>query len=327
MLGISPNVLTRAAAIGDKCVRRCTGSGNGLRVIALQEAWAFKVGLLYPIVALVAIVERWMLRRGSSRPTSVDDVLLPKTSHLVELVRANSVPSLVVQLLALLLHIVSCGMCLSPCVRAWDPKVTIAAAGAMRGFPFALGLTSTQTASTKRRAWMDSGLCLLCSLAPDESGFEAFCELGGEGLANKGMLWAVWYGSCTEGADAVCEDVVIINTHLIAEQNARGKRAHAAQLAQLTLLIERHVGACASGAEVYVCGDLNLPADDTALDAFARAARVRRIPFQGTTDYERSAQIDHIFASLNTDTDMFVSVQPVYCSLSDHAIISIERRK
>ena len=324
MLGISPNVLTRPAAIGDECVRHgCRGANvRGLGIVALQEAWAFKVGALYPFVAFVAMVERWALSRGTTRPTSVDDVLLPKTSHLVELVRANSVPSLVVQLLSVLLHIVSCGMCTSG-IRSWDPKATIAATVASGGYPCAVGLSASRTASTNRRAWVDSGLLLLSSLAADDSGFEAFRELGGEGLANKGMLWALWRGSAA-CAGAAADSVLVINTHLSAERDARGKRVHASQLAQLSLLIERRAAACGASAEIYVCGDFNLRADDPALDAFATSNKLRRIQFNGTTDFERSGQIDHILASRHSNA--FVPAEPTYCSLSDHAAVAIERR-
>jgi endonuclease/exonuclease/phosphatase family metal-dependent hydrolase len=200
---------------------------------------------------------------------------------------------------------------------------------------------------------MDSGLLLLSSLAPDDSGFEAFRELGGEGLANKGMLWALWRGSaaCAGAAadsvlvsktkemktqnktneqtrptviSAAADSVLVINTHLSAERDARGKRVQASQLAQLSLLIERRAAACGASAEIYVCGDFNLRADDPALDAFATSNKLRRIQFNGTTDFERSGQIDHILASRHSNA--FVPAEPTYCSLSDHAAVAIERR-
>ena len=329
MLGISPQVLSRPTAIGqfvcdhiDALQLRDGDDTEALRIVALQEVWAFSAGVLWLPLWIVAQIERACVRIGCTSRCAVRSVLLPPTNHVREVLRANSALSIVLQLLAVLLHFfvraVSCGG--GGGMMMWDPKKIIAAVARSRGLPHAVGFAGSASSSTatRRSAWMDSGLMLLASAEPTATGFEAFDAVGGEGLANKGALWALW--DSEDGSAAQRPAVLIINAHLIAEQDARGKMCHAQQRAQLAALVRRLQNAHGKSAETYLCGDLNMDLKTDAFDTFAKQCTLTRVAMSGTTNFERTEQIDHILSSQRSG---LVAVAPRYSELSDHALIAI----
>ena len=199
-----------------------------LVVVALQELWAFRTGLFWPVLRLVGAMQAALLRAG--------------------LVRGGHEPMLLRVVSFAVLALASLCSWLPLPFGLWDPKPQFAKALYTAGVPHAIGLRRASLDPLLGcRRWppplMDSGL-LLCSSRPaDEVGFESFGAGGSEeDFVNKGMLWAR-FGT-----------LAVINTHMTAK---RAAAQTAPQRAALGALAARLLRLPAGVEYVLVVGDLN----------------------------------------------------------------------
>lgn len=161
------------------------GGAAVLRLALVQEGWAFRVGVAWPLFWLLGCMEGALLRhgivRGGQEPWAVAAIkgVLLGAMVVVNLLLQGWVP--------LLRNVL------------WDPKPQMAAALKRAGLPFETsGVYFFRSLSQWRRgslqpALMDSGLLTCSSHAPDASGFVPWDAKGNsEAAAVKGMLWARW---------------------------------------------------------------------------------------------------------------------------------------
>lgn len=240
-----PWCLGRVQAI-ERCLCRHVGSmladpgvEDCLVIAALQEAWAWRAGPLYPLVWLEAALQKRLLSslfRGDREPLAL---------------RAIFALSRVVQLAGALVT----SVCAPPLLRAvlWSPKPVLAASLRRAGLPHA---TAAGEASFRHAGWpresnrsasapclLDCGLLLCTSRPPDETGFEPFDWRGNaECVAHKGMEWVRFGG------------LAVLTTHMTFEYADGGVQRGAQQL-QLARLAARLLD---EGAEqLLLVGDLN----------------------------------------------------------------------
>ena len=223
---VSPNLLSRGSRIRSHCDDMLTAGQSGskdgdvgsLVVVAMQEAWAFRAGLAWPLLWLIGSIER-CLRLN----TGAHQVRVRGRTRLQEAFAANSLVSLVAQVAAAVIATLLPWLPLIG-TTLWDTKAHIAngahrvgsksttdrsacdrSAGAGAGssagiggpvLRWAVGLDGASMPSYRRQPLpgMDSGLLLLASHEPQAWGFEPYIDRRGETMANKGVLWSYWQG-------------------------------------------------------------------------------------------------------------------------------------
>ena len=222
MLGRAGRLIDHQCAVVQRL--RDEAPEDPLVIVALQELWAFRAGLFWPLLWLMGVLQSALLRAG-----------LVHGGHEPLLLR-----------IALLAPAALCSALPLP-FGLWDPKPRFARALAAAGVPHAVGLRRASLEPMLGcRRWppplMDSGLLLCTSRPVDESGFVPFAQTGSpEDWVNKGMLWAR-LGS-----------LAVIVTHM---SNERATAYRAPQRAALGELSARLLGL--PGVErVLVVGDLN----------------------------------------------------------------------
>ncbi|CAE7343548.1 unnamed protein product [Symbiodinium natans] len=164
----------------------------------------------------------------------------------------------------------------------------------------------------KSLAWnslVDSGLCILATQAPADTGFRAYRNypdgLHEERLANKGMLWAFWGPSRTshqssQSSQSSQQGLLVLNTHL----STRGavKRRQLQELGSLTAELRSRLLTSVAVLEVYLCGDFNLdPKWDTDFEAWYKELGFQRITTGKPTNAGQNTALDHIFAWRSDD--------------------------
>ena len=205
-----------------------------LVIVAVQEAWAFRTGILWIIIYIWTIIESWFLRFGF---------------------RGAHEPLIIRVLRTMLIMVVTLTAWLTawlPLFRwvVWDPKLKIAnLLKTSASLPWSVSGTTALCKSSLLACppiWLDSGLLLSSSEPADESGFVPYERIGIASIALSGMLWARW-GS-----------LGVINTHMTFENGDDGvlrKKQHKA-LASLVASFIMREGLCKCEA-VIVMGDLN----------------------------------------------------------------------
>jgi hypothetical protein len=128
-------------------------------VICFQEAWSFRCGLAWPLLALARCIER---TDRTSRPRALDE----KRSILAQLLALNHPFTLAAQIAAAIT------IPLFP--FAWWSG---AKADAIRRI--GPGFSSVGKGVSRGRGLMDSGLLIVSNVKPCASGFVAFSENGG----------------------------------------------------------------------------------------------------------------------------------------------------
>ena len=188
----------------DRCTNALVAKANQLRpvassselvVVAVQEAWAFRVGIFWPLLWLLSRSESAMLR--SRLVAGAHETLAHKfLKDVIFALTALSV--LVVQSWIPLLRRVQ-----------WNPKLRMAST-LKRDASLSWSTDDSVAAFQRQRPWgwppvlMDSGLHMSASSSADESGFVGFGRGGShEPIVLKGVQWARW------GALAV------LNTHMV----------------------------------------------------------------------------------------------------------------
>lgn len=204
-----------------------------LIIVAVQEAWALRTGILWIVMYLWTMIESWFLRIGFS---GAHEPLVLRILRTVIIMMVTLMAWLTAWL---------------PPLRwvVWDPKPKIA--NLLRTSASLTWSVSGTTALCKSSMWayppilLDSGLLLSSSEPADESGFVPYEREGVASIALSGMLWARW-GS-----------LGVINTHMTFENGDDGvlrKKQHKALASLVASLIMREE--CKCGA-VIVMGDLN----------------------------------------------------------------------
>ena len=200
-------------------------------IVAVQEAWAFRTGILWVAMYIWTIIESWFLRigfRGAHEPL----VLRVLRTVLITVITLTAWLTAWLPLLV------------------WDPKLKIA--NLLKTSASLTWSVSGTTALCKSSRWvwppnwLDSGLLLSSSEPADESGFVQYERRGIASITLSGMLWARW-GS-----------LGVINTHMTFENGDDGvlrKKQHKALASLVASLIMRE-GPFKCGA-VIVMGDLN----------------------------------------------------------------------
>ena len=160
-----------------------------LRIVAVQEAWAFRCGPFWPLL--------WLWRQLEAALLRFNVVAGGREPYLYQAVKC-------------VLHVIMALPAWMPLLRRvlWDPKPELAAAlRARAALPWSTSGAAYFASETTAFAWppvlMDSGLLLCASQPADESGFVPYPRRGSsEAAAGKGMLWARW------GA------LGVVNTHM-----------------------------------------------------------------------------------------------------------------
>ena len=225
-----------------------------LTIVAVQEAWAWRSGLMWPLQALEGLFQSTLLRlelvKGGREP------LFP--FHIFGLVArvAGALGAAAVTFVPLLRRVL------------WTPKPLLIRALHQAGLKFAVTDGEAWFAQRTPLEWplalMDSGLLLCASHSPHESGFEPFDIRGNdEASARKGMLWGR-FGS-----------LLVVNTHMTfingdGGEQRRKQHVRLAMLVQRALMEERDANGgngsngggggalCSSRIErVVVVGDFN----------------------------------------------------------------------
>ena len=180
-----------------------TGSGTTLVIVAVQEAWAFRVGIFWPALWCASRFEALLLRHrlvsGCREPTwykVMRSALLLTIAAMTFVVQAW-VPFLRGKL--------------------WNPKPRIASALKHRASLRWESDSAHAFRSLPPWSWphclMDSGLHLSASAPADASGFVAFARAGSnESMALKGVQWARW------------GDLAVLNTHFVFDPNEGSER-------------------------------------------------------------------------------------------------------
>lgn len=216
---------------------------DGLTIVAVQEAWAYRVGLFWPILWLWSKLEALLLRGGLAQGGKEWAAMAVLKG--VFLYSATVVTFFTQAWLPLLRG------------WLWDPKRTLASSLSSKG---GLGWSSVESSSTFRQmapwGWpaclMDSGLHTSASKPPDEGGFVGYGRqsLLGEGVCLKGMLWHRW------------GKLGVVNTHMTFEYADGGEERRRQQVALAGL-----VGVL-----------LGLPPSDEALGCCDPACDLRHVP-------------------------------------------------
>lgn len=251
--------------------RAKTRDGEGLVLVAVQEAWAYRVGAFAPLYEGYAALERWAVGRFGLRGAG-ESVLA-------------WLPRLLVQLLTVLQAFV-------PALRSmlYDPKRRLKAIlqGELRWHSFeATRAFQRLPLFTRSPCLLDGGLYLAATQKPDACGYEAYGRDGSdEALAYKGMLWAT-FGR-----------LAVINTHMTFQFNDGGRNRRAQQL-QLAGLAKKLLETCEA---VLLVGDFNHALPDQVTDGGPGAE-----PHGGSpTTYVRpwlpkDASVDHLTTALQLD--------------------------
>lgn len=243
--------------------------GREITVVALQEAWAWRVGLTWPLHYFLYLLQSFLFRfnlvHGGHEPILLRALILPPLFAM----------SLLQAYVPVLRQIL------------WSPKQRIAN-GLSNTIPdenLKFAVTHSEPSFLQQSSWtfsptlMDSGLLTIASISPDQSGFVAFPRSDNdEAVARKGMLWARW-GDC-----------VVINTHMTFVNKYQSRQRHK-QTIQLAFLcasmldpgptvyctnVDPHEPSLHGGggpvemkapvSNVFIVGDLNTVFDSQTVD-------------------------------------------------------------
>lgn len=244
--------LSRPGRLGEVALQKVLGDRQehpGRVVICFQEAWAYKTGLCGPLVRLARLLERCLPSLFVARHTLVFDPRSP----VREACRVNSCFTLAVTLCATL-----SALCFP---FGWlsddSTREELCRTAARWGLPYAVGRNRSAGRLASPSKLMDSGLLLVSSVQPTASGFMAFDAQGVEGMAEKGMLWALLPAPPGPDADATaCQLVVTTHMHADQPQHPHPASTREAQRAQLVAELVRLIGVHRP-ALVVLCGDFN----------------------------------------------------------------------
>jgi hypothetical protein len=308
----STNVLTRPQACASDAadtLGAIDGSVNA--VICFQEAWSFRCGLAWPIIQLAMSLEQ---RAGRQGPRAMDEAkgLL---EQIWELNQHFTLFALVCGLISALFLPVR--------YLRWDgTKAGILRRLAASGLCYHVGSGGGAGAPWFRL--MDSGLLMVSTRPAGRHGFVPFAARGSEGMATKGMLWALF--PATDGGEG---GHLVVTTHL----HATDAGIRVAQCAQLLEEVKR---LCAElhPALVLLCGDFNEEpggAVHAALGApplsLARLTDARGagtcVERRGDALYARD--LDHIYAAALPPRRACLGslLAPVFSRNSDHALVGV----
>ena len=252
-----------------------------LAIVAFQEAWAFRVGVVWPLLWLQARLE---------------------ALALFALDLAGGVEPWLLHWPKLAINCVAVVMAWVPVVRRvlYCPKGVVSGALA-REFGFAWqGSGRDAFAAWPLSTWppllMDSGLLLCASRAPDASGFEGYDRAGSaEAVANKGMVWAT-FGK-----------LGVVNTHMTFEF-ADGGGQRAKQQRQLASLVGALLGVAPTRDGLPTCDAVLLVGDfNHALDSQTTDGPPGDEPQDGSRSTYRwawlpaNASLDHLLKALALD--------------------------
>ena len=159
-----------------ECAKLEREAPSDLQIVALQEAWAFRAGLAYPLLWLMHKFEAFLLGLGLCGGVEPGLWTLAKNA-------ASALAALWAWV---------------PGARRilWCPKWRFVEALGQLGLPWhasGRGAFAAHPNFARPPLLMDSGLLLLGSREPDACGFEGYSRAeSSEAPANKGLLWAAF---------------------------------------------------------------------------------------------------------------------------------------
>lgn len=305
---VSPNMLSRMLDVReffDKQMRELRVDQSGLVVACFQEAWSFRAGPIHPLLELI-----------SRKEHEGDDgfSITPPDDRLIRITN-NSIFSLISQVLMILFGWM-------PGDR-WDQKDQLIEAEKTLSLPYAVGTNGLSTAPLQMFTIVDSGLVILASASPLESGFEPYprTTASGEELLNhKGVLWAFWHDETVS--------TLVMTTHTTANMYggmdgiALSRKDGLEQLRFLQSLLvslrKRFVDT-APTLEIYVTGDFNYNIENPDMKEFIHNTGLIRLSTNEPT-FRDGNTIDHIFTSAENVTAQSTP-PPAHTVLSDHALL------
>ena len=235
--------------------RECAAveDGASLIIVAVQEAWALRAGVLWILLYLWSKLESALLWCGCAGGHEPLLLRVPKFALIIIVIATSWITSWLPFLGRVM----------------WDPKPRIATA--LRSSAGLSWFTSGATALSRSAPWawppiiLDSGLLLIASEPADERGFVPYERSSNGAYVIKGMLWARWGSLC------------VVNTHMTF-CNADGGLVRRKQQQAMARLVASFLGHGDVGTTVcdavLVVGDLNhcLPKQTT------RGARASEAP-------------------------------------------------
>ena len=305
----STDVLSRPGRCGMEAADALAlAAGCSNTVLCFQEAWAFRCGLAWPLLALARAAERWAPRSG---PSSLDG----GRALLSQIGQMNRPLTLLALVVATLLSLVFPGRLLR-----WDgTRDEILRGLAARGLLFAAGAHGS--AGMPWCKLMDSGLLIVSSARPAAQGFVAYVATGGlasEGMVTKGFLWALYGSERQPGGQ------LVVTTHVHATYAA-------VRLEQCRQLLQAVESLCAQHepSMTLLCGDFNEPpggrlheaiiASPLGLRRLTDASDVGTCRVAGDAVDVAELELDHVYAT----TSGFAQLAPLFTPSSDHAIVRV----
>lgn len=275
----APKMLSRPLRCADRLGNAAQDSQD-LTIICVQEAWGWGAGVLWPFLKLAQLIEGcppvWWL------------------SYAVYTIGALGV--------------------LFPVPPRWDPKPHLAArvaAASGRALGQDLFVVGDQGESQDYcHAVLDSGLMLLLSMQPSQTGFSRYAaKSGDDAFANKGYLWAYIQE----------KGILVVTTHLQASGPVDVK---VRQLHEMRRFLDQFLAAH-EGTAVIAAGDWNLNASEI-VDVAEEILGLKCI-----TTPDSSASLDHVLSNVpysgGSDTEDH-NARGVWAGdhLSDHPLVQIK---
>jgi len=244
-----------------------------LEVFAFQEAWSWRCGLL-----------GWM---GNWMMTLLQRCFKYCWGCLVFLVLPLSILNVLLNVLL---------SWLPYCIH-WDTKHALA-----NHFKHMQQIGTGVSRACNR--FLDSGLLILASHPPTESGFRPFgkeaptscsCSCEGflaatEAFANKGVLWAYWLDQRDD------HGIIVLNTHTAAPWCSLDvKRAQITQIGELVSALKGQYETRSASFEIYLCGDFNQPGDSEDLEMLSKETGLVRVTTGVKKTHVLGKAMDHVF--------------------------------
>ena len=250
----------------DQALKLSTLNASGtkkdtLRIVAVQEAWAFRTGLATPMLYFMSYyiprIPRWFYRKHAFGFLDALGFIF-----LAIVIIQGTTIALVLTFLGIKTDIFT-----------WDPRDILYKKLSKIGFKHRVYANSFD----KWWRMFDSGCAIFSTKPPSQQGFIPYENSGSfneEALARKGIQFAYF-----------SEDrVLIMNTHAKCDSHVMGSAAGRTDVAsEMTKIVKKILSQYDSSSdEVYLCGDFNMTRTSESISRLSKA-------FPGSFEISKSA--------------------------------------